>query len=65
MNTLGDRMRYARKNMKLTQQAIADEFGIARVSVTQWENNITAPDREKIVRLAALLKCTPDWLLSG
>ena len=65
MNTIGHRIRERRQKLGITQQEIADEFGIARVSVTQWENDITSPQRDRITTLAQVLKCSPEWLLKG
>lgn len=65
MNTLGQRIKYARLQTGLTQLAIADHFGIKRVSVTQWEGDITSPDHEKLSDLAALLKVDMNWLIEG
>jgi phage repressor protein C with HTH and peptisase S24 domain len=64
--TLSDRIRTARKGAKLTQQQVADHFGIARVSVTQWESGDgrSRPDSKKLPELASLLQTTTDWLLS-
>lgn len=63
--TLGERIKVARLAVGLTQMHIANHFKIARVSVTQWENNTTKPDTGRIVELAALLNVTMDWLLDG
>lgn len=63
--TIGDRIRARRKAVGLTQQGLAEAFGINRVSVTLWENNSTAPERDKIVPLAEILQCEPEWLLTG
>ncbi len=65
METIGTRIRDARKAKKVTQEAIAQAFGIKRVSVTQWENDTTTPSTEKIPELAALLGVSVDWLLKG
>ncbi|CAM5575668.1 hypothetical protein MAUB1S_09677 [Mycolicibacterium aubagnense] len=63
IDTLGERIRYAREAAKLTQNDIATFFNISRVSVTQWEKNTTKPDMNKIGSLAELLHTTVDWLI--
>lgn len=65
MSTIGERIRERRKIMGITQAALAEAFGINRVSVTQWELGTTSPEVDKIVKLAQLLDCDPEWLLSG
>jgi len=63
IDTLGERIRYAREAARLTQAAVAKHFGIARVSVTQWESNTTKPDIDRIGDLADLLNTSAEWLL--
>ena len=65
MNTLSERIKSQRKNLKLTQGDIAKKIGIARVSYTQWELGETNPKGENLLKLAAALHCTADWLISG
>jgi SOS-response transcriptional repressor LexA len=65
MNTLSERIKSQRKNLKLTQGDIAKKIGIARVSYTQWELGETNPKGENLLKLASVLSCTPDWLVTG
>lgn len=65
MNTLSERIKSQRKNLKLTQGDIAKKIGISRVSYTQWELGETNPKGENLLKLAAVLHCTADWLISG
>lgn len=58
------RVRHARKAKGLTQQDVADHFGIARVSVTQWEGGTSRPDPDKLADLADLFAVSLDWLLN-
>lgn len=62
--TIGQRIRWARNNAGLTQQQVADHFGIARVSVTQWEGDKTAPESDKYPELARLLDVPVEWLIA-
>lgn len=63
--SLASRIRKARKDAELTQEAVAKHFGIKRVSVTQWELGATRPATERIEELAKLLNVSADWLLGG
>jgi len=65
MDTIGSRIKFARKLRGLTQQDLADHFRINRVSVTQWEGRGNSPEAEKIPELARLLSTTTDWLIKG
>lgn len=65
MDTLGQRIRSARKAQNFTQQDVADAFGIRRVSVTQWEADTTSPELDRIPELARILGVTSDWLLKA
>lgn len=65
MNTLSERIKARRKELKLTQADVAKAVGIARVSYTQYELGETNPNGENLLKLALALKCTPDWIVSG
>jgi len=60
---LNERLKRARNAVGLTQKAVAEHFGIQRVSVTQWELGETRPDPEKFGALADLYGVSLDWLL--
>lgn len=60
---LHERIRSARRAKGLTQKAIADHFSIRPVSVTQWESGKSAPEIEKLPRLAKLLDVPLPWLM--
>ncbi|MBN8968965.1 MAG: helix-turn-helix transcriptional regulator [Rhizobiales bacterium] len=60
---LNERLKVARKAAGLTQQAVAEHFDIARVSVTQWELGQTRPDQDKFTPLATLYGVSLDWLM--
>lgn len=65
MKTLGVRIRERRKEMKLSQRALASLLGIAHVSVSQWERDETAPSGENLMALSKALHCEPAWLFGG
>ena len=54
-----------RKELKLTQQKVADAIGISKVSVSQWEKGDSSPKGENLYELAKVLKCEVSWLLYG
>jgi len=66
--TMGKRISERRKELGLSQGAIADYIGINRVSVSNWETdgkNGTSPKGANLIALTEILKCTPEWLLNG
>jgi transcriptional regulator with XRE-family HTH domain len=63
--SLGERIRERRAAKRLTLQQVGDTFGINRASVSDWENNKTRPDLDRLVELARVLGTTTDFLLTG
>lgn len=61
---IGKRIREKRLAAGLTQQQVADYFGIRAPSVSEWESK-NGPSKERLERLARLLKTTVDYLLTG
>ncbi len=54
-----------RKEKKLTQEFIANEFGITSQSVSKWESGKTAPDITILIKLSELLGVEVHELLLG
>lgn len=44
----------ARKESGLTQQQVANKMGIRQSNVSDWENDISRPEYEKLVELSKL-----------
>jgi SOS-response transcriptional repressor LexA len=65
MIDLGQRIRAARRDAKLTQRKLAETLGIRPVSVTQWELGITKPQLDRVEAIANALHVSQDWLLNG
>ena len=64
--TLGDRIRNRRKELKLTQKDLATALkGVSHVAISQWESNTTKPNAENILDLSTVLQCEISWLLRG
>ena len=62
---INERIKTRRKELKLTQAAIASLVKVSRVSITQWELGDTSPKGKNLFNLAKALKCTTEWLLFG
>ncbi|MGX2953351.1 S24 family peptidase [Shewanella sp. JL219SE-S6] len=63
MQTLGTRIRLARKNAKLTQVQLAKKMGVSGPTVSQWESDDFAP--KNMLLLAECLRTSTNWLLYG
>lgn len=52
MTYIGTRLRYLRKQDKITQQQLADQLGIAKSTVSMYETGQREPDFEMLEKLA-------------
>lgn len=62
-STLGERIKYHRKRLGLTQEQLADRLGVSAQAVSKWENNQSCPDISILPELAELFGITVDELL--
>lgn len=62
MPTPGKRLRAARKALGLSQDDIARQLKISRVTVSQWENDETLPRGYRLTALAATIKLSENDL---
>jgi len=65
MNTLGERLRYARKNKGFTQESLATAIGVSRGVLFNIEKEKAAPQVIVINAVCRTLKINKDWLMSG
>lgn len=64
---IGARIKAARARLrpKVTQQQIADLFGITAQAVSMWEAGEAYPDPDRYPQLRQILRVTYVWLLQG
>ena len=62
---MNERIKARRKELKLTQSAVAKAIKVSRVSITQWELGDTSPNGANLDKLSKVLKTTAEWLLYG
>lgn len=61
--TVGERIKYRRKQLGLTQEELAKRLGIiSKASVCSIENRKTAPKAETVLQYADALETTAAWL---
>lgn len=61
----GERIKKRYKDMQLTQKEIVTFTGAGSSTVCLWANGKSLPQSRYIVKLAELLKTTPQWILTG
>lgn len=52
-----------RKESGLSQREVAERLGIHQSNISDWENNISRPDYEKLIELAGIYNVTLYQLL--
>ncbi len=61
--TLGERIKYHRKRLGLTQEELARRMGVTAQAVSKWENNLSSPDISILPELAEVFDISLDELL--
>lgn len=65
MNTLGERLTYARKKSSYTQETLGESIGVSRGVIYNLEKNKTEPQEIVLNAICATLKINKDWLIAG
>ncbi|EMM5415271.1 helix-turn-helix domain-containing protein [Citrobacter farmeri] len=65
MTMPGERIRARRKDLKLTQRALAKLVKVAHVTISQWETGDSEPGGKNLFALSNALQCSPTWILYG
>jgi transcriptional regulator with XRE-family HTH domain len=60
---LGEKIKYLREEKEITQQAMADNLNVNRVTVTGYETGRRMPDVWTLKKIADYLGVTVDYLL--
>lgn len=60
---IGERLKNARTEHGLTQEQVAEELGVSRQSISNWENNRAYPDIVSVIKLSDLYSVSLDELL--
>ena len=61
--TLGEKLREARKQSKLSQEQLAEKLSVSRSAVAKWESDAGMPDVGNLKALSQLLSVSIDYLL--
>ena len=60
---IGKKLRNARTRSGFTQEKAAEEIGVARQTISNWENEKSYPDIVSVIRLSTLYSVSLDELL--
>ncbi len=60
---LGEKIKARRKQLKLSQEYVADQIGISRQAVAKWESGKSDPAAANLAELAAILETTVSELV--
>lgn len=63
--TFGEKLRFARKEKKLTQKELASKIGAKHNSISNWEKDHNKPDPDTIQNLCWALDVTPNYFFSN
>ena len=60
---IGSKLKSARNIAKFTQEEIAEQIGVSRQTISNWENGKSYPDIISVIKLSDIYKITLDALL--
>ena len=49
----------------MSQSDVARAMGVTRNAASKWESGRTTPASDKLLKLASVLRVSPEWLLTG
>lgn len=61
----GENFKCARKQMGYSQKQVADMLNIHQSNVSDWENNVSRPEYEKLIELSRIYDISIDDLLKS
>lgn len=61
---LSDKILKCRRQLKLSQEELANKLYISRQAVSRWENGTALPDAQNILQLSRLFGVSTDYLLN-
>ena len=59
----GKNFKEARKQSGYSQKQVAEKLGIYQSNVSDWENNVSRPEYEKLIELAKMYETSLEELL--
>jgi transcriptional regulator with XRE-family HTH domain len=65
LDTIGKRIRYARKLNKLSLTDVKNETGLSTGNLSELENDKFAPSSNALIAFRKLFNVSIDWILTG
>lgn len=62
---LGERIYKLRTEKGMSQGDLAEKLNVSRQTISKWENNLCAPETEKLVSLSEIFSVSIDFLIKG
>jgi len=62
---IGKNLQKLRKQKNMTQEALAEQVGVARQTIAKWETGESVPDLEMAAKLAAVMAVSLDDLTNA
>lgn len=62
---VGERIYQLRTEKEMSQGDLADALEVSRQSISKWENGVSVPELEKLVKLSEVFGVTLDTLVTG
>ena len=62
---IGNKLKNARIKNDMTQEKVAEEIGVSRQTISNWENSKSYPDIVSVIKLSDLYSVSLDELLKG
>ena len=62
---IGERFKYYREKVKLTQKEAADLLGVKSYQLANYETNRTEPNIQTLINMSSIYKVTLDELLNN
>ena len=63
-DTLGTKIKTARKSMNMTQKDLAEQLGVGNTTISNWEKSVSKPDIDQISAICQVLKVDPKVFLT-
>lgn len=58
-----ERLKELRKAEGLCQRELAEQIGIGQSNISDWENGVSRPEYENLMRIARIFDVSTDYLL--
>ncbi len=58
-----NRLKELRKSENMSQTQLAKIIGIAQSNVSDWENDVSRPEYENLIKIAKIFDVSTDYLL--